>query len=397
MSKWIEIASTGLDAVLLHRLRSVVTTLAILAVLVPYITGLGLSQGVQRQAMESIQYGADLYVTATRFGRTAPLPIDAVGPIAQLEGVVRVTPRIVGTISLGSEGESAVIVGTPLDHLPPTIECVEGTLFDDSKMNQLVVGSELARRLRLKVGSLIPPFYQNRDGERISKVVGIFRSDVSIWQARVIFTSFETAAAIYDQRGVATDLLVYCRPGEQATVAAQIMRSSPLGPDESGSALRMHITPAAELKALLPQGLLQREGIFTLHYLLAFTIGILVILVTSGLGLSERRREIGILKATGWQTDEILLRSLVESCVISVIGASAAAILAFVWLRFLNGVGIAAVFLTGADVSPSFRVPYRLAPVPILLCFLLSFVLVLTGTLYSSWRAAIVAPAEAMR
>ena len=34
---------------------------------------------------------------------------------------------------------------------------------------------------------------------------------------------------------------------------------------------------------------------------------------------------------------------------------------------------------------------------PILLAFVLSFVIVLSGTLYSSWRAATVSPLEAMR
>jgi ABC-type lipoprotein release transport system permease subunit len=38
-----------------------------------------------------------------------------------------------------------------------------------------------------------------------------------------------------------------------------------------------------------------------------------------------------------------------------------------------------------------------MAPVPVLFAFLLSLVLVMSGTVYSSWRAATVAPIEAMR
>src|SRR5262249_44355838 len=152
-----------------------------------------------------------------------------------------------------------------------------------------------------------------------------------------------------------------------------------------------------DLLALLPQELLHREGIFTLHFVLAFVVGILVLLVTSGVGLSERRREVGILKATGWQTDEVLLRSLTESFALSLAGACVALLLAWGWLRFLNGYGIASLFLDGAGAAPEFPVPFELAPVPILLAFVLSFVIVLTGTLYSTWRAAIALPLEAMR
>jgi ABC-type antimicrobial peptide transport system permease subunit len=125
--------------------------------------------------------------------------------------------------------------------------------------------------------------------------------------------------------------------------------------------------------------------------------GILVLLVTSGLGLSERRREIGILKATGWQTDEILLRGLVESFCLSLAGACLALLLAWVWLRVFNAWGVAAFFLAGVSAAPDFAVPFRLTPVPALLAFVLSFVVVLTGTLWSSWRAAIAAPREILR
>jgi ABC-type antimicrobial peptide transport system permease subunit len=152
-----------------------------------------------------------------------------------------------------------------------------------------------------------------------------------------------------------------------------------------------------DLALLLPQGPRHREGVFTLLHVLAFSVGILVVLVTSGLGLAERRREVGILKATGWQTDQLLLRSLVESFLLSLGAASAAVVLAYAWLKGANGYGIAGVFLAGVDRVPGFRVPFRLTPVPALLAFLIAFVVVMSGSLYSTWRAATAPPREAMR
>jgi ABC-type lipoprotein release transport system permease subunit len=72
-------------------------------------------------------------------------------------------------------------------------------------------------------------------------------------------------------------------------------------------------------------------------------------------------------------------------------------LLAWVWLRVFNGYGVAGLFLAGVDAVPDGPIPFRLAPVPVLLAFVLSLVVVLTGTLYSSWRAATTAPREAMR
>src|SRR5262249_33510713 len=158
-------------------------------------------------------------------------------------------------------------------------------------------GSELARRLNLKVGSLVPPFYRSRSGERVSEVVGVFRSDVSLWQARLIVTSFDTASHLFDQPGLATDLLVYCRPGYESEVQGAITRHVAL-PQTDGTA-RVRVVAREDMALLLPQGPLHREGVFTLLFVFAFAVGILAILVTSGFGLSERRREVGILKALG--------------------------------------------------------------------------------------------------
>ncbi len=290
-----------------------------------------------------------------------------------------------------------MLVGIPREAFPATVTCVEGTLFDSQNINEFVIGSQLARRFGLHVGSVIPPFYQNAKGDRLSKVVGIFESDVSIWQANLMFTSLETASYVFNQSQKATDFLVYCRPGSAEMVKTTILQGlSTAGPHDQGD-VRPRVVDKVELQSLLPVGLLHREGIFNLHFLLAFTVAILVILVTSGLGLSVRRREIGILKATGWQTDEILLRGAVESLLLSVAGASASVVLAFLWLKGFNGYWIASVFLEGADSAPGFAVPFRLTPVPVLITFLISLVIVMSGTLYSSWRAAIVAPREAMR
>src|SRR5262249_10235189 len=80
--------------------------------------------------------------------------------------------------------------------------------------------------------------------------------------------------------------------------------------------VRPRVVAREDVAELLSGGVRQREGVFTLLFALALAVAILAILVTSGFGLSERRREVGILKATGWQTDQLLLRSLVESLVL---------------------------------------------------------------------------------
>jgi ABC-type lipoprotein release transport system permease subunit len=397
MRHLLEIAQTGLAAVLLHPLRSTATVACLVVVILPYVTGLALSQGLQAEAEASVRFGADLYVTGDQFGRDVPVRLSAIKQIQEIEGVHDVTPRIVGAIALGSVREPAVLVGLPADRFPAALAQVEGRFPAAGAANELLVGTELAQRLHLKVGSAIPPFYRNDQGEKVSSVVGVFRADVSLWQSRLVLTSYDTAAAIFNQHGLATDLLVNCRPGYQASVRARILRDVNLGPLDAPTSVRPRVTGRDDLAALLPAGLAHREGVFNLLWLLALVVASLVLAVTAGFGLSDRRREIGILKATGWQTDEVLLRGGIESLVLSLSAAAVSLLLAYVWLAWLNGYGIAAVFLAGTGAMPSFAIPYRLAPVPILLAFLIALALVMTGTLWSSWRAATVSPREAMR
>ena len=402
MRRLLEIASTGLAAVPLHPLRSLVSVIALVVVLLPYLVGLSISKGLEAEAEASIGFGADLYVTGSRFGRPVPVPLSAVPVVRGLDGVTEVVPRIVGEVLLGKERIHAVLVGLPADRLPAWADCVEGELPRGvGGPNQLVIGTALARRLNLKVGSMLLPFYHTGRGERPSRVVGIFRPDAPLWQALLILTTFETAAHVFDQTGLATDLLVWCRPGSQAEVSRRIEQDLSLADPSPGNgvggAVQARVTAREDLRAILPRGLLHREGVFNLHFVLAFVVGILVLLVTSGLGLAERRREIGILKATGWQTDELLLRGTVESLYLSWAGACVALLLAWVWLRAFNGWGVAGFFLAGAGAAPEFSIPFRLTPVPALLAFVLSLVIVLSGTLASLWRAATVAPREAMR
>jgi ABC-type lipoprotein release transport system permease subunit len=398
MSYFLELASTGLAAVLLHPLRSAATVAVLVAVLTPYLAGLGLSEGIRQEAEASVSEGADLYVSATEFGRSVPIPVSVADEIRRLKGVTDVVPRIVGQLALGKDAEPAVVVGLPPDRFPSGLDCVEGRLPQSAPRIELVVGRQLARRLHLKVGDVLLPFPTSGQVARILEVVGLFRADVSLWEANLVLMPFDKAQETFNQSGMATDLLVYCpdagyRPG----VAERILRPLPFRAAGGGRNLSPRVVLKDELNAIIPRGLLHREGVFNLHFVLLFVVGILVVLVTSGIGLSEARREIAILKATGWQTDEVMLRGGVESLVLSLAGAALAVVLAFVWLRWLNGYFIASVFLAGVDVAPVFRVPFALTPVPALLGFLLSFAVVMTGTLYSIWRAATAPPMAAMR
>jgi hypothetical protein len=221
----------------------------------------------------------------------------------------------------------------------------------------------------------------------------VFRADAPVRLAHLILTTFDTAEAVFDQEGLATDFLVWCAP-ERAPAVAGALRGRTV-PGRAGPGTVRYRVATSEDRLPAPPDARRAGGALALLFLPAFACGALVLTVTSGAGLPERRREVAILKATGWQTDEILLRAAVESATLGLLAAGTALLCAWVWLHLLSGYGVAVLFVPGAE--PGLRIPYRLTPVPVLLAFILSLALVLVGTLFASWRAAVAEPRDAMR
>jgi len=382
------IARSGAGAAALHPLRSAVTVACVASIVLPWVVGTGISRGLREGIEAAVAAGPDLVVTGTRFGRPAPLPEEAADLVRAIPGVASVVPRVVGELRLGDRGESAVVVGVPASEVPATVRLVEGRLFAPGAPGEIVVGSGLAARLGIRVGAVLPPFYRNEAGERTSTVVGVFESDAPLRQAHLLLASIETARTFFAEGGASTDLLVRCPEAFREPVARRI---------RALETPRLAVSTRDDVEAALLRRALDRETLLQLPFVLAFALGIPLVLVTSGAGLVERRREAGLLRAVGWSADALLLRALVESALLAVAGASIAVLGAALWLGALDGAGIAPVLLPGADRVPGFRVPWRLGPEPALLGLAVCAVLVAAGTLHSTWRAASAPPAEAMR
>lgn len=403
MGGFIAVARSGVGAVLLHPMRSVATVAAVTAMLVPVVTGLAVSEGLADESRDAARFGADLVVTGLRFGRPAPIPLTAMEALRAIPEVTSVRPRIVGAIQMGVAREDVVVVGLDPPGGPSglgaagDVTVVEGRLFAPGAANEAVVGSRLAARLGLSPGARIPPFYTDREGERWTDVVGVFRSDLPMWEANVVLTSFETAQRFFDERGHATQLLVTCDAGYAEAIREAILRMPTLAPSLSGDPLRPRVFARADVEATLARGAAFGAGAFALHFVLLFAAAVPLLVVATGAGLRERLRETGVLKMLGWGTDDVLLRAFVESLTLAVIAASLSVILSALWLGPLGARGIAAVLLPGADADPGFGVPWRLTPGPVAIAAALSLAIVLVGTLPSSWRAASAEPMEAMR
>jgi len=364
--------------------------LCLVAILFPFLSALAILEGIQQQSRISVEEGADLYVTMDMYGRNGMIPAGMAGEIEKIEGVEEAFPRVVSRITI--ERKLAVLLGLPMDEMPSSLTFVRGSR---PQPDEVVVGRGVAKNLGLKIGDNLSigvriyavidhvPYLQ----KKVYRISGIFDSASSIWTSDLVLLNLEDAIATYEMEDFVTDIVVYVKPGRTGFVAEEIRKMNAY----------VRIQTKEMAGRYVAEGFNTRGGVFTILYTVAFALSIPAILVLSGFGLSARTREIGIFKALGWQSREVLEMVFFENILLALIGAPSAFLLSFIWIKMFNAPFIARVFIAEIGSFAPFDVPVRFLPLPFLLAFVLALVLTLAGSIYPTWKAATVPPVEAMR
>ncbi|MGQ4891851.1 MAG: ABC transporter permease [Candidatus Njordarchaeia archaeon] len=117
---------------------------------------------------------------------------------------------------------------------------------------------------------------------------------------------------------------------------------------------------------------------------LALMIGVLGVMNAMFMNVSERRKEIGILKATGWSNNEVIAEIFFEAVIMGFIGTVIGII-----------IGIAALHFVLDLFGLKFKLTYSLNDLfgPILMGLLISVI----AALPPAWRAINISPIESLR
>jgi ABC-type lipoprotein release transport system permease subunit len=115
-------------------------------------------------------------------------------------------------------------------------------------------------------------------------------------------------------------------------------------------------------------------------------------------GLSaEEKKEIGILKAVGWETSDVLLMKFWEGTVISLSSFLLGILLAYLHVFFTPVVLFEPVLKGWSVLYPEFRLVPFIDPYQISTLFFLTVVPYTVATIIPSWRAATIDPDSIMR
>jgi ABC-type lipoprotein release transport system permease subunit len=112
---------------------------------------------------------------------------------------------------------------------------------------------------------------------------------------------------------------------------------------------------------------------------------------------AQEKREIGILKAIGWGTGDVLELKFWEGIAISVTSLLLGLILAFIHLFVLDAALFAPVVKGWSVLFPDFRITPYVDLYQIFVLASLTVVPYVASTVIPSWRTAITDPEEVMR
>ncbi|RUM46342.1 MAG: hypothetical protein DSY80_02330 [Desulfocapsa sp.] len=366
-------------SILRNRDRSLVVSACLIAVLLPFVTAMAVSEGVRAQSAISIKNGADLYISRAQYGRNGAIALAEMDTFSKIPGVIKVVPRISGRTYIGEEPVMVVGIDTP--------QPLNGNRKLES--GELLMGRGLAESLDLQKGDevhffLFPaiPF----------TIVELIDGDLSIWSSSLVVLPFNDAATIFKLPGYASEILLYARPGTEEGIAEEL--------NDLGKPWNMTPPLRIQTKSIVEQyinrGFDLQSGVFFLFYLTAFALSVPALLILSGFGRGARKKEIGILKATGWQTLEVMEMTCMENLLLALSSSMLAVVLAMIWLKLGNGIGVAPLFISGISWIPEFQVPSLFTPMPVLFSFLFGLVLTMLGTIFSTWKTAITPPLTTM-
>jgi ABC-type lipoprotein release transport system permease subunit len=140
-----------------------------------------------------------------------------------------------------------------------------------------------------------------------------------------------------------------------------------------------------------------RSGLIVV-VLAAAVLAFAVVAWDKAAGLSaEERREIGILKALGWETADVLMVKLWEGAVVSLVAFAVGVLAAYLHV-FLGSAALFASVLKGwSTLSPDFRLTPDVSPLQLATLFFLTVVPYTVATVVPAWRAATADPDGVLR
>lgn len=353
-----------------------------------------MKDGLIREGSLNLRYAPDITVQGISSGRPNNVDTRIIERIRTLYGVERVIERNWGYGNIGDT--LIVVIGVPVDDPVIPLDLafpLESGSLQNLDNNTAILGKGVAELLGAQVGSILSIVSESNRIFQFN-VAGIFNSESAIINADTIFISNENARFFFDiPAGRATDLLIYTESVDPALYEGQL------------NFVAREISELPNVR-VLTKNILQyaqettygaRSGFFSIvWYLVLVSVALVAFNQTVVVG-HESKFEIGLLKAFGFSTLDIILIRLIEGAIIGFIAGSIGFLVGVFYIVFFNAPVLKEIMLGWAILYPSFRTPFSISIQSILVTYAITVFPILFTTVIPSWLNATIDPDIAMR
>lgn len=331
------------------------------------------THALKREAALVLGDSPEVIVQRTLTGRYHPVPMAWIEKLREINGVISIRPRLWG-YQYDSVFRANYTLTVPAEN-PPEPGSIE-------------VGSGISRTRHAYPGDIIA--FAGHDGlPRSFSIKRVIDADSELLAGDLILISEKDYRDLSGlPPGQSTDLALRVRnPKEYATIAEKITRMYP----DSRPIVR------TEIQRTYDAVFGWRSGLVIVIFSSA-ALAFLIFAWDKATGLSaEEQREIGILKAVGWETSDIMLMKFWEGTAVSLTAFLAGTILAYAHVFLTSSALFAPVLKGWSTLYPAFRLTPFIDFGQIAALFFLTVLPYTVTTIVPSWRAATMEPDAIMR
>lgn len=331
------------------------------------------THALRKEAGIILQQSPEIIVQRLVAGRHALIPADYLEKIGQLRGVVSKRGRLWGYFYNPSVKANYTVMAP--DHLELTT-------------TEVVIGAGVARTLGIGVGDYFT--LRSDDGNTYSfQVKELLDQDSELVSSDLVLISEKAYRVLTGiPEGEFTDIVLSVRnPREVRKVAEKLIGKLP------------------DIRPILREEILRTyDSIFSWRQGIVFVLlfGALMAFVifawdkASGLS-AEEKREIGILKAVGWESGDVLRMKFWEGTIISLSAFMLGYLAAYLHVFYSSAVLFEPVLKGWATLYPQFRLTPFIDGLQLATLFFFTIFPYVVATIIPIWRASVTDPDAIMR
>ena len=392
-----------------HSRRSVLTLLAIAFGVVLLVFNIGIQQGsydvmidnTVRMFAGHIQVQRKGYLDTPRIRTSIPNVSKLAADLRKTTGLETVSARATGFALVSSRSRSYGVIITGVDpKYEPMVSSIPGTVrqgryLSSPTANEAVVGSSLAKNLKIKIGDELTLLGSGRDGSvaaTVIPVVGIFNSGSTDFDRHMVHLPLQTFQELFTMGDHGHAVVILSKNLEQLPDTMAKVKNY-LGPDSKLVALDWEqLLPG--IKELIELDIAASWFIYiTLVVIITFSI-----LNTFLMSVLERTREFGIMMALGATPFRIGILVMLEAFVMSLLGVGIGLLLgaAINYYFYVYGFSVPGM----EEFAKQFNMPDSIRPQMSFFVFSIGPSVVLGATmiaaLYPALRIRLLKPVDAM-